>query len=123
MGHVWLVSVSMLNPPPGRLQAQGRCSLLQIALRHPFLRASTSVAWSQAREAPRIATAAWDGSVRVWDPAQPGKCITSWDGAHGGGYVYDARWSPHRPGVLASAGADGTVRVWDVRQRAAVAVS
>ena len=85
--------------------------------------ASSSIAWSLAREAPRLATASWDGTVKVWDPLRPDQPLAVFEAAHGGGYVYQARWSPHRPGLLLSAGADGAVRVWDVRQRDAVVVS
>lgn len=81
-----------------------------------------SVAWNLAREAARLATASWDGSVKVWDPLRPQQPVASFDSAHGGGYVYQARWSPHSAGMLLSAGADGAVRVWDIRQPGPVLV-
>ena len=57
----------------------------------------------------RLASADWDGTVRLWDPATGARRATMT--GHGGG-VYAVAFSPDGP-QLASAGRDGTVRLWD----------
>jgi eukaryotic-like serine/threonine-protein kinase len=68
-----------------------------------------AVAYSPDRDAPRVASAGWDQTVRVWN-------ATSGEQIHVLRHTGDV-WSVNfGPGgkLLASASQDGTVKVWDV---------
>lgn len=69
----------------------------------------STVAWSPAA-APRIASGAWDCSVRVWDP-ETGQCIITLIDADPG-YIYSVDWSPDGRRIAAGSW-DQRVRLWD----------
>ena len=61
----------------------------------------------------RLASASFDGTVKVWDAATGREALTL--GGHSGG-VLSVAFSPD--GMrLASAGSDGTVKLWDAANR------
>ncbi len=60
-----------------------------------------------------LATASWDGSIRIWD-ASTGQDIGSYT-EHGGG-VWSVAFHPHSAGLLCSASEDRSVKVWDLRE-------
>jgi WD40 repeat protein len=69
-----------------------------------------SVAFSPNTLMPRMASAGWDGIVRIWNP----KTLEQLHPMAGHeGDVFSVSFGQNGK-VLASAGADGTVRVWDV---------
>jgi WD40 repeat protein len=70
----------------------------------------------------RLATASWDGDVRIWDVVS-GDCVRAISAAAGGNRVYSCAWAAPVIGgseVLATAGgggafpADFSVRIWDI---------
>ena len=70
----------------------------------------------------RLATASWDGDVRIWDVVS-GDCVLAISAAAGGNRVYSCAWAASdigRSEVLATAGgggaclADFSVRIWDI---------
>ncbi|KAK4290863.1 hypothetical protein Pmani_036271 [Petrolisthes manimaculis] len=73
-----------------------------------------SVSWSQTRDSQHVASASWDSTIKIWDlnhkhslrTLTVGECL-----------VYEAVWSPHIPGCLASVSADThrDIRGWDLR--------
>ena len=67
----------------------------------------SSVAWSH--DAMRLATASYDYTVKIWDPAT-GQCVSTLEGHNS--YVYSVAWS-HDATRLASASYDNTVKIWD----------
>ncbi|KAK2148633.1 hypothetical protein LSH36_488g03053 [Paralvinella palmiformis] len=103
------------------------------------------VAWSENNE-HILVTGSGDGSVQVWDVAQPrvygidwsqtrdndlilsaswDQTIKMWDImrseslASFSGHehvIYSAAWSPHIPGCFASVSGDHTLRVWDTKK-------
>ena len=77
-------------------------------VRRPAPGGVNSVAW--APDATRLASAADDGSVRIWDPAT-GEQLQQLTGARGG--VNSVAWAPDAT-RLASAADDATVRIWDL---------
>ena len=68
------------------------------------------VAYSPNVATPRLASAGWDGSVRIWDPVV-GKQLRVLKGHEGD--VFSVSFGKGGT-VLGSAGSDGTVRIWDV---------
>jgi peroxin-7 len=60
-----------------------------------------------------LATAAVDGSIRVWDLRQPLYPLQQLNGHRMG--VKRLRWSPFQGSLLASCGYDMTVRLWDAK--------
>ena len=68
------------------------------------------VAYSPDAANPRLASAGWDGTVRIWDP-MPGKQLRVLKGHEGD--VFSVSFGKGGT-VVASAGGDGTVRIWDV---------
>lgn len=69
---------------------------------------SYSVAFS--RDGKILASASWDGTIKLWDTAQGHELRTM--AGHGWG-VYKAEFGPDGK-QLASASRDGTVKIWDV---------
>lgn len=63
-----------------------------------------------------LATASWDGTVRLWHPERSQSLQTL---PQGPGCVYQADFSPHDGHMLATVSADGLLRVWDLRAAAA----
>jgi WD40 repeat protein len=70
--------------------------------------AVTAIAWSP--DGSRLASASWDGSVRVWQTESGEKLLLL--AAHGG-MVHDVAYGGDR--FLATACEDGVVRVWNAR--------
>ena len=68
------------------------------------------VAFSPNAAVPRLATAGWDGTVRVWNPTN-GDLLHVLKGHDGD--VWSVSFGGNGA-TLASAGSDGSVRVWDV---------
>ncbi|KAL2138290.1 hypothetical protein VTI28DRAFT_7154 [Corynascus sepedonium] len=66
-----------------------------------------SVAWSH--DATRLASASWDKTVKIWDPAT-GQCVSTLEGHSD--FVNSMAWS-HDAARLASASWDKTVKIWD----------
>ena len=66
-----------------------------------------SVAWSH--DASRLASASYDKTVKIWDPAT-GQCISTLEGHSDS--VKSVAWS-HDASRLASASDDKTVKIWD----------
>ncbi|EJD34492.1 WD40 repeat-like protein [Auricularia subglabra TFB-10046 SS5] len=84
---------------------------LPIRAWHEHTRETMSLDWSNT-DKDRFLSSSWDGSIRVWTPERP-HSLTALP-AHAA-CVYQAAWSPHMPGVLASVSADGTLKIFDLR--------
>jgi WD40 repeat protein len=69
--------------------------------------AVNSVAWSH--DATRLASASWDRTVKIWDPAT-GQCVSTLEGHSSA--IGSVAWS-HDATRLASASWDRTVKIWD----------
>ncbi|KAL2138077.1 hypothetical protein VTI28DRAFT_7495 [Corynascus sepedonium] len=65
------------------------------------------MAWSH--DAARLASASWDKTVKIWDPAT-GQCVSTLEGHSD--FVHSMAWS-HDAARLASASRDKTVKIWD----------
>ncbi|XP_045122805.1 peroxisomal targeting signal 2 receptor-like [Portunus trituberculatus] len=76
-------------------------------------REAASVHWSQTRDEHLFVSASWDSTIRLWDPNHQSSLVTL---AGHEGLVYQAAWSPHLPGCVASASGHGTLRIWNVRR-------
>ncbi|XP_064103530.1 peroxisomal targeting signal 2 receptor-like [Macrobrachium nipponense] len=75
-------------------------------------REAYSVDWCQTREQQIFVSASWDATLKVWDPKRERSLITL--SGHEA-LVYQAMWSPHIPGCIASVSGDRTLKIWNVR--------
>jgi len=66
-----------------------------------------------------LASTAWDGTVRVWDPAA-GKCLVTYQGHAPGRWISGLAWSPDGK-QIASGGWDQRIEVWDAETGKGVA--
>ncbi|CAL4086578.1 unnamed protein product, partial [Meganyctiphanes norvegica] len=69
-----------------------------------------TVEWNQMRGRPAFISASWDASIKLWDPSQS-SCVSSLNGHEA--LVYQASWSPHLPGCVASVAGDGKLKIWN----------
>lgn len=96
------------------LSSSGGAPLLQQAQAAPVLHDGAVTAVVPAPGgAPQLASAAGDGTLRLWDAAQLLAC-TGVLGAPGGGALNAGAWLD--ASQLASAGDDGRLCLWDARQ-------
>jgi len=70
-----------------------------------------SVDWSNLQKDLFISSS-WDGNVKLWSPERP-RSITTLHAHHS--CVYQALFSPHQPGVIATCSTDGTMKLFDLR--------
>lgn len=103
-----------------------------------------SVNWCMGGAKDVLASASWDGTVKIWSPARPNSLATlaaplagpprvgreavpikkGGAGPDAGGLcVYTAKFSPHEPALVASANSDSSVHLWDTRQASGRPVS
>jgi transducin (beta)-like 1 len=83
-------------------------------LLHEFTEHTLTVydlSWAPQSRGAQLATASWDGTVRLWD-AEMGRCISTL-GKHTGA-VYSVAYSPYYS-MVASGAHDQHVRVWSAR--------
>ncbi|KAH7103441.1 WD40 repeat-like protein [Auriculariales sp. MPI-PUGE-AT-0066] len=84
---------------------------LPIRAWHEHTRETMSVDWSNVTK-DRFLSSSWDGSIRIWTPERPHSLTAL---AANAACVYQAAWSPHSPGILASVSADGSLKIFDLR--------
>ncbi|TFK48555.1 WD40 repeat-like protein [Heliocybe sulcata] len=70
-----------------------------------------SVDWSNLQK-DLFVSSSWDGTVKLWSPERP-RSISTLHAHHS--CVYQALFSPHQPGVIATCSTDGTMRLFDMR--------
>ncbi|KAK3849305.1 hypothetical protein Pcinc_043937 [Petrolisthes cinctipes] len=71
-----------------------------------------SVSWSQTRDLHHVVSASWDSTIKIWDMNHKHSLRTL---TVGESLVYEAVWSPHIPGCMASVSGDGALRIWNSR--------
>lgn len=76
-------------------------------------REASSLDWSQTRSEQLFVSTSWDATIKLWDPNHESSLVTF---AGHEALVYQAAWSPHLPGCVASVSGDKTLRVWNMRR-------
>lgn len=84
-------------------------SLLQELAEHTLT--VYDLSWAPQSKGAQLATASWDGTVKLWD-AELGKCLTTL-GKHASA-VYSVAYSPYYS-MVASGAHDRHVRVWSAK--------
>ena len=96
--------VSIVNPDTAQLLLQCSAHLKEVS----------SVDWCVLRK-NLVASASWDGTIRVWSPStNPVAPLVTISSAADGVVVYEAAWSLHYPDTLLSATSDKQACVWDL---------
>lgn len=72
-----------------------------------------SVDWSQTRDEQLFISASWDATIKLWDPKCEKSLVTLMGHEN---LIYQAVWSPHLSGCVASVSGDGTLRIWNVQK-------
>ncbi|CAF0761416.1 unnamed protein product [Adineta ricciae] len=73
-----------------------------------------SVHWSESRSSDALLSASADGTIKLWDFTRSPNLQATLTGHES--IVYEARWHPRRPGLIASVSADCSLRIFDTKQ-------
>lgn len=72
-----------------------------------------SVDWSQTQDYQVFVSASWDTTLKLWDPNRSRSLMTMTGHE---ALVYQAVWSPHLSGCIASVAGDGILRIWNTKK-------
>lgn len=72
-----------------------------------------SLDWTQTRDSQFFVSSSWDGTIKLWDPNRE-KSLLTMQGHEA--LVYQAIWSPHITGCVASVSGDQTLRIWNTKK-------
>ncbi|KAI0048122.1 WD40 repeat-like protein [Auriscalpium vulgare] len=109
---LWDITLNVSYPPP-RPGPGAYTGLSDRPIRawHEHTREVFGVDWSNIQK-DQFVSCCWDGTVKLWNPEHP-RALTTLQAHHA--CVYQALFSPHHPGLLATCSTDGTVRLFDLR--------
>ncbi|CAF2089239.1 unnamed protein product [Rotaria magnacalcarata] len=72
------------------------------------------VHWSESRSSDALLSTSGDGTIKLWNFDSSPMLQATLSGHES--VVYEARWHPRRPGLIASVSADCSLRLFDIKQ-------